>query len=101
MFLRFLKKPARIACLLFEAFSGGFILLDLEVISFIPIISKLFFWRAGFAHYLRTFSGQWYFANPHCHQEILFDQCRLYPSLFQFSFVSILYSYRVYFPAVS
>ena len=66
MFLRFLKKPARI----FQFVKSGK-------------------------------KGQWHFAGPHYHQQILFDQCRLYPSLFQLSFDSILYSYQVYFPAVS
>ena len=84
-------------CLFFEAFSGGLILLELEIVSFFPIISKLFllFFRgAGFAHYLRMFSrffpfvksgnkGQWHFAGSHKHQEILLDQCSsLYHSLF-------------------
>ena len=31
MFLRFFKEPAEIVCPFFEAFSGGFILLELEV----------------------------------------------------------------------
>ena len=55
MFLRFFKEPAQIACVFFEAFSGGFILLELEMISFPRIIFKLFF-RARFAHYLTMFS---------------------------------------------
>ena len=44
------KQPA-----FFETFTGGFILLELEMISFLPIILKLFF-RDGFGHYLRNFS---------------------------------------------
>ena len=53
IFLRYFKEPARIVCVFFGAFSGGLILLDLKMISFLPII---FFRRAGFAHYLRMFS---------------------------------------------
>ena len=73
------------------------------MISFLPIIFKLFLREAEFAHYLRILSrffpfvksgnkGQWHFAGPHYYQEILFDQCRLCPSLFQLSFASILCS---------
>ena len=51
MFLRFFKEPARILSVCLSVFSGGFILLELEMISFLPIISKLFF-KAGLAHYL-------------------------------------------------
>ena len=40
----------------FEAFSWGFILLELEMISFLPIIFKLFFRGVGFSQYFRTFS---------------------------------------------
>ena len=75
-------------------FSRGFILLELEMTGFLPIIFRLFFRQAGFAHYLRMFSrnkGRWNFAGPNYCQEILFDQCRLYHSLFQLSFASILY----------
>ena len=34
---RFFKEPAGIACYAFEAFSRGCILLELEMISFLPI----------------------------------------------------------------
>ena len=49
------KEPAGTVCHSFEAFSRGFILLELEMISFLPIIFKLFFRVAGFAHLLRVF----------------------------------------------
>ena len=76
-------------------FSRGFILSDLEMTGFLPIIFRLFFRQAGFAHYLRMFSrnkGEWHFAGPHYCQEVLFDQFRLHPSLLQLSFASILYN---------
>ena len=38
-----LKEPAGIFCHTFEAFSRGWVLLELEMISFPPIIFKLFF----------------------------------------------------------
>ena len=50
-----LKEPAGTVCHSFEAFSRGRILLKLEI-SFLPIIFKLFFKAAGFAHPLRMFS---------------------------------------------
>ena len=67
----------------FKKFSGGFTLLELEMVNFLPVIFKLLFRGARFAHYLRMFSrffqflksgnkGQWYFAGLH-YQEILFD----------------------------
>ena len=37
------KEPAETVCHAFEAFSTGCILLELEMISFHPIIFKLFF----------------------------------------------------------
>ena len=63
-------------------------LLELEMISFLPITLKIFF-RAGFAHHLRMFSRffpfvksgnkcKWHFSVPQYYQEIVFDQCRLY-----------------------
>ena len=39
----FFEKPAGIVCHAFEAFIIGCILLELEVISFLPIIFKLIF----------------------------------------------------------
>ena len=78
----------------------SFILLELEMVSFLSTIFKLFF-IAGFAHYLRIFfflpfvksrnKGQWHFAGPHYYQEILFDRCCLYPNLFQLPLASIPY----------
>ena len=75
------KEPAKTVCHSFEAFSGGCILLELKMISFLPMIFKLFFRVAGLAHLLRTFSRffshffffffffwnkeQCYFAGPH------------------------------------
>ena len=59
MFLTFFKEPVRKAFVDFEAFSGGFILFELEIISFLPMIFKLFFRGAGFAHY---------FAHLLCHR---------------------------------
>ena len=102
-FLDFLRNHHEQSGSFFETFSGGFILLQLEIISFIPIIFKLLFRGAGFAHYLRMFSrffpivksghkGQYHFTRPRYYQEILFDQCRFYPSLFQLSLSSILHS---------
>ena len=41
---------------LFEVFSGGFVLLEQEMISFLRIIFKVFFREAGFRHYLRMIS---------------------------------------------
>ena len=85
------KEPAGTVCHSFEAFSRGCILLELEMISFLPIIFKLFFRVAGFAQLLRVFlfpflkswnKEQWHFAD---HQEILFDQCsEQLRTLFQF-----------------
>ena len=57
MFLGFFKEPAPIVFVFSEAFSGGFILFELEMVSFLPIIFKLFFRESGFAHYLRVFHG--------------------------------------------
>ena len=37
------KEPAGTVCHPFEAFSRGFILLELEVINFLPIIFKIVF----------------------------------------------------------
>ena len=45
-----LKEPVGTVCHAFEAFSRGYILLELEMIGFLPIIFKLFFRVAGFAH---------------------------------------------------
>ena len=50
------KEPAGTVCHSFEAFSRGCILLELEMISFLSIIFKLFFRVAGFAYLLRIFS---------------------------------------------
>ena len=50
------KEPAGTVCHSFEAFSRDRILLELEMISFLPIISKRFFRAAGFAHLSRIFS---------------------------------------------
>ena len=83
MFLRFFKEREQIVCVFSEAFSGGFILLELEMKSFLPIISKPFFRGTEFVHYLRMFSR--FFAGPRYYQEILFHQCHLFPSLFQLS----------------
>ena len=55
MFLGFFKEPAPIVFVFCEGFSGGFILFELEMVSFLPIVFKLFFRESGFAHYLRTF----------------------------------------------
>ena len=86
MFLRLFKEPARIVSAFFEAFSGVFILLELEMASFLPIIFKMFFRGAGFDHFLRMFffffffflksekKGQWHFIGPLYYQEILFNQ---------------------------
>ena len=52
-FLDFLRNQQQ--SVFSEAFSGDFILLEVEMIRFLPIIFKLFF-RAGFAHYLKMFS---------------------------------------------
>ena len=60
MFLRFFKEPAQIVCAFFEAFSGSFILLELEMISFLAMIFKRFFRGAGFAPYLKMFSSFFY-----------------------------------------
>ena len=109
-FLNFLRNQQE-QSVFFEAFSGGFILLELEMKSFLPIVFKLF-WRAGFAHCLKMFSrffpfakfrnkGQWHFGVPHFYQEILFDECHLCPNLFQLSLASILSSQQIYFPALS
>ena len=49
------KEPAGTVCHSFEAFSRGCIFLELEIISFLPIIFTLFFSVAGFAHLLSTF----------------------------------------------
>ena len=91
-FLDFLRNQ-------YEQFVSFFIRARLK--SFLRIIFKLFNRGAGFTHYLRMFSWVFFickiweeghFAGPHYYQEILFDQCRLYPSLFQLSLASILYS---------
>ena len=47
---RFLKETVGIVCHAFEAFSRGCILLDIEMISFLPKLFKLFFRIAKFAH---------------------------------------------------
>ena len=39
----FFEEPVGILCHAFEAFSRGCILLELEMITFLPIIFKLFF----------------------------------------------------------
>ena len=54
-FIRFLE-PARVVFVFFEVFSGGFILLELEMMNFVPIIFNFFFRGAGFANYLRMFA---------------------------------------------
>ena len=71
------EKPAGTVCHSFEAFSRGCILLDLEMISFHPIIFKHFFGVARFIHFLKNVfmflfpflkSGnkdQWHAADPH------------------------------------
>ena len=53
-FLNF-KEPAQFFCVFFEVFRG-FILLELEMISFLPLIFKLFLREVGCTHYLRMFS---------------------------------------------
>ena len=53
---RFLKESAGIVCHAFETFGGGCILLELEMISFLPIIFQLFFIVTGFAHLLNAFN---------------------------------------------
>ena len=50
------KEPAGTAYHSFETFSIDSILLELEMISFLSIIFKLFFRVVGFAHLLRRFS---------------------------------------------
>ena len=68
-----LKEPVGTVCHAFEAFSRGYILLELEMIGFLPIIFKLFFRVAGFAHVSMALSPffksankeQWHFAAPH------------------------------------
>ena len=50
------KEPAGVVCHSFEAFSIGCILLESEMISFLPMIFKLFFRVARLAHLLRMFS---------------------------------------------
>ena len=55
---RFFKEPAGISCYAFEAFSRGCILLELEMISFLPIIVVFlysFFLVTELAHLLRMF----------------------------------------------
>ena len=49
------KEPAGTVCHSFESFSKGCILLELEMISFLSSIFKLFLIVAGFAHPLRIF----------------------------------------------
>ena len=91
MFLRFFKKPARIVCVFFEAFSGCSILLVLEMVSFLSIIFKLFFRGAGFADCLSTFFFPFLkssnFSGSHYYQGIFFDQCR-FNTLSQFILVA-------------
>ena len=53
---RIFKEPTGIVSHAFEGFSRGCILLELELVNFIWIISKLFFRSAGFTHLLRMFS---------------------------------------------
>ena len=68
-----LKEPVGTVCHAFEAFSRGYILLELEMIGFLPIIFKLFFRVAGFAHVSMVLSPsfksankeQWHFVAPH------------------------------------
>ena len=55
MFLRSLNELVRKVCVFLEEFSGAFILLELEMISFLPIIFRLLFRGAGFTHYLKSF----------------------------------------------
>ena len=50
------KNPVGTACHSFEAFSRDYFLLELEMISFLPIIFKVFLRVAGFGHFLRIFS---------------------------------------------
>ena len=63
------------------------------MMSFLPIIFKLFFTFLdlliisecfhGFFSFVKSGSkDQWDFAGPHYSQEILFDQCRINPSVF-------------------
>ena len=93
---RFLKKPAGIACQAFKALSRGWILLELEKISFFLWFSNFSFRLTGFARLLRMFSRFYtHFQNlrtrsngisqvPTINQEIIFDQCSskwvLYPN---------------------
>ena len=58
MFLRWFsvfKEPTGIVSHAFEAFSRDCILLELEMISILPIIVKLFLGIIAFAHLLRFF----------------------------------------------
>ena len=50
------KEPAGAVCHSFEVFSRGCILLELEMVSFLPITFKRFFGVAGFAYLLRMSS---------------------------------------------
>ena len=50
------KEAAGTVCHPFEAFSRDYILLELEKMSFLSIIFKLFFRITGFAHLSRIFS---------------------------------------------
>ena len=50
------KGIAGSVCHIFETFRRGSILLELKLISFLPIVSKLIFNVAQFDHLLRMFS---------------------------------------------
>ena len=57
MVLAFLKAPAGIVCHALEPISRGYILLELEILSFLLKYNvKLFFRVTGFVHLLRMFS---------------------------------------------
>ena len=112
MFLRFFKEPARIAGL-FLSIQWRFNFIRARNDKFSPYnfpitsfqrswICSLFNVFTGFFPFVKSGNkGQWHFAGPHYYQKILFDQYRLYPSLFQLSFASSRYSQQAYFPAVS
>ena len=56
MILGFKEPAVGAVCHSFETFSRDCILLESEMISFLPIIFKLFLRVAAFAHTLRMFS---------------------------------------------
>ena len=68
---RFFREPAEIVCNTFEAFSRGYILWESEIISFLPILFKLF--SRGTEECFHVFipifkiwkKEQWHFAGPH------------------------------------